>query len=691
MLETRHPHPHVDPRAPRNHSSPRTNPPVFVWRPPEDVDASRLLVARDETFGDVCIDVELTESTYLPETALEPGRYFWKWTCDAGEAEPFEFEITNDAVSVEVPPVPEWLERLPADHPRIYVRPEQVDALRASCTGERAEPWQRLKAKADRLLDEPHEIDEPPFLPDWDADYEKAFTLWRRILQESRNFARGAELLAFAHLAGGSEDYARAACRRMASFADWDPSGSSHIAHNDEAHMSVIWHGPQACDWVWDRFTPDERERVIDQFRRRGQTTFDHMHDRGCYGVSRFDSHAGREIVFLALIALVFHDHIPEAKTWLEWLRPVLCGVWPIWAEDDGGWAEGISYSLAYVGIMTMFAGALKTGAGVDLYRRPFWKNHAGWRRVFMPPYAEWIGFGDNTDRSAGIWSRTAELVQLIDRETGTDEHAGYVAALRKEAQKMQPGRAKAPPGVLLQNYLGGPVNDQTKTPNEPKTLHVYPDVGWAAIRTDLDDPANDVALLFRSSPYGAISHSHANNNDFVLHAGGKVMAMPSGYYDGYGSAHHAQWVWHSKSHNCVTLSDASQLLRSRDSRGAVVRPFEDERLAYFCGDADASYADRADRCRRHVAFLKPHRCFVMIDELVPKDGVASCLQWNAHSWAQFDVDRDGRSFRLERDGSSLAGRFLCHRNAFFTLTDGWDPPPMKVKENSRWFDQHNL
>ncbi|MFW6159019.1 MAG: DUF4962 domain-containing protein, partial [Planctomycetota bacterium] len=535
MLETRHPHPHVDPRDPRDDSSPRTNPPVFVWRPPDDVERSRLLVARGDTFDDLCIDVEVDESTYLPETALDPGRYVWKWTCDAGEADPFRFEIADDAVTLEVPPVHEWLDRFPDAHPRIYVRPEQLDELRESRAGTRAEQWQRLKAEADRLLDEPHEIDEPPFLPDSDSNYEQAFAVWRGILQESREFARGAEVLAFAHLASGNEDYARAACRRMASFAEWDPTGSSHIAHNDEAHMSIMWHGPQACDWVWDAFTDEERKRVIEQFRRRGRITFDYMHNRGCYGVSRFDSHAGREIVFLALLAFVFHEHIPEAQQWLEWLRPVLCGVWPSWADDDGGWAQGVSYSLAYVGIMTAFAGALKAGTGVDLYRRPFWKNHPGWRQVFMPPYAEWIGFGDNTCRSSGIWNRTADLVELIDRETGTNEHAAYAAALREEARHTWSRPGKAPPGVHLQNYVGGPADAAADVPAERNTLHVYPDVGWAAVRTNLEGGADDVAVLFRSSPYGAVSHSHANNNDFVIHSGGKVMAMPSGYYDGYG------------------------------------------------------------------------------------------------------------------------------------------------------------
>ncbi|HCQ00946.1 MAG TPA: alginate lyase, partial [Candidatus Latescibacteria bacterium] len=70
--------------------------------------------------------------------------------------------------------------------------------------------------------------------------------------------------------------------------------------------------------------------------------------------------------------------------------------------------------------------------------------------------------------------------------------------------------------------------------------LQVFSDVGWAVIRTDLHHADQDIAFLFRSSPYGAISHSHANNNDFIIHAGGKVLAMPSGYYAGYGSDHHA-------------------------------------------------------------------------------------------------------------------------------------------------------
>ncbi len=702
MRDSRHPHPHLDPRQPRDGSSPGTNPPVFAWKPAEGDDTFRLTIARDGDFADVRVDVQgLRDPAYLPEEAFEPGRYFWKWSPFAkasgdksagdGESEVFSFEITPEAVRLEVPPASEWLERFPRDHPRLYVRPEEVAALRASRNGNRAQMWQQLQAAADALLDEPHEYPEPPFLPDRSRDYQAFFRAWAPILWESRRFVKGAETLALAYLASGERQYARAACERMASVSRWDPEGSSHIAHNDEAHMSVIWDGSKVCDWVWDEFTDEERELVIEQFRRRGEITYEHVHSRGCYGVTRFDSHSGREIIFLALLAIVFHEHIPEAAKWLEWLRPVLCGIWPIWAGDDGAWAEGPSYGLAYVQIMTMFATALKRGTGVDLYRRPFWQNHARWRRWWLPPYAQWMGFGDHTEVWASTWQRNADLVELIDRETGAHELGDYVAELREEADRLATPAQRQMPGISAQRYLAEPMAAEPAPAQDEGMLRIFPAAGQAAIRTHIDEPSRDVALLFRSSPYGAISHSHANNNDFIIHVAGKVMAMPSGYYDGYGSNHHTHWVWHTKSHNCVTLSDAPQIMRSHESVGAIESAFEDERLAYFRGAAAASYADRATRCRRHVAFLKPHDCFVMIDEFVAVPGIVSALQWNIHSWNEFAVDEERRSFLIEREGSSLEGHFMYHHNAFFSLSEGWDPPPAKIKDDAQWYQQYHL
>lgn len=694
MKDSRNHHPHVDPRQPRDSSRPGTNPPVFAWKPREGDERFELIVARDAELSDVCLrESDLRDPVFLPETALEAGSYWWQWSAGEDLSEVFAFEVTADAVALEVPSAGEWLDRMPDAHPRLFVLPDEVEALRESRHGKRAVAWDHLRVAADALLDDEHHYPEPPFLPDRSRDYDKWFSIWLDILWTSRRFVREAELLAFAYLASGVKSYARAACERMASISLWDPEGSSSIPHNDEAHMSVIWDGAKVCDWVWDEFTDDERALVIDQFTRRGRLTYEAVHDHGCYGVTQFGSHSGREIVFLALIGLVFHEHIPEAREWLEWLRPVLCGVWPVWAGDDGAWAEGPSYGLAYVGIMTMFASALKKATGVDMYARPFWRGHAQWRQWFWPPYIEWLGFGDHTERWRGNWLRNAELVETIGRETGDAEFDHYVAWMRAEADKLVTPdiHRMGEEAITPTSYLNVRGDEPTSPPATGRVLRVFPAAGQAAVRTDLADSTRDVAMLFRSSPYGSYSHSHANHNDFIMHVAGKCMAMPSGYYDGYGSNHHTHWVWHTKSHNCVTLSDAGQIMRSLDAVGAVVNSFEDERVAYFCGVADTGYADRAAKCRRHVLFLKDRQCFLMVDDFVAQPGVVSALQWNIHSWNEFAVDEDARSFLIEREGSSLAGHFMCHTNAFFSLTEGWDPPPAKIKSSEQWYDQFHL
>ena len=54
-------------------------------------------------------------------------------------------------------------------------------------------------------------------------------------------------------------------------------------------------------------------------------------------------------------------------------------------------------------------------------------------------------------------------------------------------------------------------------------------------------------------------------------------------------------------------------------------------------------------------------------------------------------MDRRRRTFLIERQGSSLEGHFLYHDNAFFSPSEGWDPPPMPREGVSSWPAQYNL
>lgn len=693
------PHPHLDPRQPRNGSAPKTNPPVFVGAESKNVRDHRLHLATDADFKNTILEKDCgRDPLFLPETAFAPGSYFWKWSNESGESETFSFVIDENSLRLEVPPAKEWLQRIGTEHPRLYFRKNGIETFRDSRFSERKEKWRILQKDADLLLKESHHLAEPPYLPDRSTHLEANAKAFYESLRDSRKFMIGANTLALAYAASGETKYARAACERIASISLWDPEGSTHLEHQDETHMSVIWHGPLTCDWIWEHFTDEERARVIQQYRRRGQITFEHMHAKGCYGISRFDSHAGREIVFLAQLAFCFHEHIPEAEDWLAWLRPVLAGIWPIWSGDDGAWAEGILYASAYVDIMAMFALSLRRGAGIDLFQKPFWKNHLRWREAVIPTYAEWIGFGDGTEPQRAIWRMSADLVELVSCESGVEGYENFVSDLRAQGERLGPGvedewyfKNISPFAYLV----GGEKNPVLENPNLPSAnqLAFFPEGGWAVIRTDKNQSQNDLAFLFRASPYGNFSHSHAANGDFILHAGGETLLQPSGHYDGYATHHHTSYVWHSRSHNVPTFSEAGQLLRSEAARGSLVHPFENEDFIFVSGRADASYAHFLASFRRDILYFKKEKAFLIVDDAVSKPGVHSQYQWNLHSFGKFEVDENDRRFFLKRKRARLEGHVLYEKAGFFHTSEGFDSPVLRNrKANLRfWKPEYHL
>jgi len=351
-----------------------------------------------------------------------------------------------------------------------------------------------------------------------------------------------------------------------------------------------------------------------------------------------------------------------------------------------------------------MFITTLDRGIGVNLFERPFWKNNVRWRMQTAPFYSKKIlSFGDGSSPMRGLWRMTADMVRLIAHSTKTSEFDAYLGELEREIPKTQSGvedlwyfRKVSPLQYLCGDTTQGAMKDSLTTArikNPANTLALFPEGGWAAIRTAPHDPEHDIAFIFRSSPYGNDSHSHANQNDFILHAGGEALLHPSGYYDGWGTHHQTSWVWHSRSHNCLTLSGASQLLRSRAARGAVLGAFEDERLVYFLGNADRAYANQAKMCRRHVVFFKNEKIFLLLDEVAAKPGQSFQCQWNAHSFEKFKIDPKDKKFSVRKNKVALDGHLLYHETSFFNLSEGFEPTYHKVLEENLkfWGNQYHL
>ena len=115
-------------------------------------------------------------------------------------------------------------------------------------------------------------------------------------------------------------------------------------------------------------------------------------------------------------------------------------------------------------------------------------------------------------------------------------------------------------------------------------------DIGWAAMHSDLGNAENDVWALFKSSPYGSFSHSHADQNSFQVNAYGKALIIDSGYYPWYGSPHHNLWTRMTRAHNSILINGRGQSYGTMEASGTIEEFEHTEALTTVTGECARAY-----------------------------------------------------------------------------------------------------
>jgi hypothetical protein len=207
-----------------------------------------------------------------------------------------------------------------------------------------------------------------------------------------------------------------------------------------------------------------------------------------------------------------------------------------------------------------------------------------------------------------------------------------------------------------------------------PKGLpgsRAFKTIGWAGLHSDITRPDEDTCLIFKSSPYGSVSHSHADQNSFTIMKGGKALAIPSGHYGpSYGMPHHAEWTRSTRANNCVLVNGEGQVIRKAEANGRLIA-FEDRKgYTYVAGDAAAAYMGKVTRFDRHILFLRPG-LFLLLDDLKAPKPVR--YQWMLHALEQMKLD--GPRVVSNRGGAQLEVILKCPTGLRLSQTDQFDPP----------------
>ncbi len=647
--------------SPADGETTATNPPAFVWLPAEGIERWVVQFAPGGDFdGPEAVTVEDWELTvYTPHETLAPGEWAWRYgfTTDVGPVfgEPRRFTIPADAVEFPLPRIDDVMARIPDVHPRAYFHRDGIDELRDKVANdpEYAAMAQPVIRSAEGKLGE-ELYPEPDYLPGSGIERSRAYLESFRTM---RPFTAGMEVCAKAYILTGDERFGQEARRRLMHFMTWDPDGPTSVRNNDEAAMDLVMRGPRTYDWIYDLLSDEERDTCRRMLGRRMQQVND-LHRGMPFSSRPYSSHPGRMIGFAIEDSIILAHEVPEAREWLDYTLRLLWSVYPAWGNPDGGWAEGPGYWRAYISMLQPVV-LLLDDIGVPFKDRPFCRNN-GWFGLYAVPVGgKMRPFGDG--HSGGVGHGDGQVLYRWSTLCRNPYWRWY-------AEQLDAGPGTAPG----QFGFYDPTLEATP-PSDIPQARVFPDIGLAAMHSELADPPNDVYLLMRSSPYGAVSHSHASQNAIAIGAFGEALAISSGYYQLYGCPHHAQWTWETRAHNSILVDGEGQVKRSAASRGRIAAFDDQDEYCYAVGDATEAYGGRLDLFLRRVLFIRPDT-FVICDEL--DSAGESTFQWLLHARDEMALDEGAQTALISAGDARLLARLLAPEGLALSQMQGFPVAP---------------
>ena len=583
-------------------------------------------------------------------------------------------------------------------HPRVYFTPDSLDRLRRQANSQAYAPLlAEMRERAAAALAEPMPtVTLPddlllPGQPTWDQRYpadEETFAAHERMMQPLRALFGTVPATAFVALLDGDVACRDYATRAMLHLAGLDLQKTSYL--NTHQYHGVVPAVSLALDFLWDDLGAD-REPIVAGLSARAAE----FHEHSVLNTfdNPLDSHS---IVYgppeMTVAALSLCHHVPQAAGWLADVERFLHDAFPGYGGADGGWGQGFGY--LYSHYFQRICHLLYVATGADHFDRPWGRNNGRHFLYFRPPWSTCTSFGDASYSTSPSLYR--QIMGFYGRVYGDPVYRWY-------AEQVDAGDEPAgDPLAELSARLTWPDPPAATPPaGMPRSIHLA-DTGWVALHSDLTSREANVMLCFKSSRFGSFSHSHADQNSFVLEAFGRPLLIDSGFYPWYGSPHDLAWTRHTRAHNAVLIGDRGQAVWQIDASGSVIAFASSAECDYCAGDATAAYqlesleqtrrplplSERSaaelgvERAIRHVIFLRP-ATFVVIDDVVTAE--PQPIQLAFHAPVPFEVPAGAGAIATVRNDPALARLTLCAEPgaspAQLTRTDRFPVAPERSQE----------
>ncbi|AUH32546.1 DUF4962 domain-containing protein [Paracoccus tegillarcae] len=650
------------------------NPPRFTWLPVIEDEARYVLrISTDAGYPadktHVFTDVAL--NFFTPDAPLPPGRYHWSYAvCDAQTGKPVtqwssdrSFDLADDLPQTPLARRASRFAHATRAHPRLWLTPDRLAQFRKDVTRdadhctwstfyeESVQPW----------MDRPV-MDEPAGYP----DNKRVASIWRQTYIDCQELLYAIRHLAIGGAVTQDADMIARAKEWLLSAAGWNPAGTTSRSYTDEwafrVNLALAW----GYDWLHDHLTEDERADVRAALLARTRETAEHLINNARIHLFPYDSHAVRAVsavLIPASIALL--DDEAEAEDWLNYSVEFLFTVYSPWGDQQGGWAEGPHYWMTGMAYLIDAANLLKGYSGINLYERPFFQKTGDFPLYTKAPDTRRATFGDDSTMGDLPAVKIGYNLRQYAGVTGDGAYQWYYDQIKRT----NPGTEKAFYNWGWWDFNFDEMAYRTDfpiieavPPADDDVLRWFKGIGWVGMQYRMQDPANHIQFVMKSSPYGSISHSHGDQNAFCLSAFGEDLAIQSGHYVAFNSTMHQGWRRQTRSKNAILINghgqyadkDKAQAMRAA---GRIVTAEDRGDHIFVQGDATAAYQSRSPEVTsvlREVYFVN-NQYFVIVDNIDADKPVE--IDWLLHANAPMVLG--GSTFRYTGERAGFYGQFL--------------------------------
>lgn len=670
------------------------NPPTFRWpvAGKEAAAAYRLEFSREPGFANPRVEI-VRDLWFRPLEPLAVGRWFWRARVESASPGPWlgteTFEIGADLPKW---PVPEWREllaRMPKTHPRIYISGGELPTLRANAA-KLGEALNVRRAEIERALAESFSLE--PYIA-WTAkraeDAAGRVPAQRLRIIESKAAALAACTPATegAWLWAATRDPALLAAvkRRALLIASFAPDGfiveraaTADSANVDFGNSYVVHALGVIYDLLGTEFAAEERRQIRAAIVARARPVFAKLARCSLELMRAHGWQHGFLDVMVGAIAVA--DEEPDVRPWIEAGLKAFVAFYPWFGGRDGGSQEGTRYFhgqevRASLETVEVFRNAF----GLRLEEGNPWFRASPYFLLYsFPPGGAMARLGD----SNGTQIRDHDDLQAPDGKSrivalgmaalyGNGHAAAYAALAPREGYGF--GVAE-----LLRWSGGASVASVSLATLPPARL--FRDIGAVYTHSALTQPAENVRLVFHSSPYGGHGHSHADQNSFHVIAYDEDLLLDSGYYPAFNNAdpHRLGWSVQTKAHNAILVDGAGQSWGDTRGHGRVSHFEQHDDWVYLVGSAEHAYPDAPlARFDRHIVWLRGAavQTYVIVDELAGVGDARHRFDWLLHAANRMEIDAGARKVQVRGRRGEAAVTFVEPATLAFTQDDQFDAP----------------